>query len=106
MLRPIVATILCLLLVGCANVNYYAQAVGGQMQLMAATRPISEVVNDATTDPGVRKQLVQASAIREFASRELALPDNGSYRSTDETARAVGGLRTAVGSNSGNSGSV
>jgi len=78
---------LCLLVVGCANVSYYAQAVGGQMQLMAATRPIAEVVSDASTEPRVRQQLERTSAIREFASRELGLPDNGSYRSYSDLRR-------------------
>ena len=81
MLRLILAPILCLLVAGCTNIAYYGQAVQGQMRLMAAARPIPEVVIDTTTDPGLRQQLERASAIREFASRELALPNNGSYRS-------------------------
>ncbi len=87
MLRLIVATTLCLLVAGCTNIAYYAQAVGGQMRLMAGTRPISEVVNDTATEPGLRQQLEQAIAIREFASRELALPNNGSYRSYADLER-------------------
>jgi len=87
MLRSILAMTLCPLVVGCANIAYYAQAVGGQMQLMATTRPIAEVVNDAATDPALRRQLERASAIREFASRELALPDNGSYRFYSDLGR-------------------
>ena len=87
MLRLIIAATLCLLIAGCTNIAYYAQAVGGQMRLMAGTRPIPEVVNDAATDPGLRQQLERAIAIREFASRELALPDNGSYRSYSDLGR-------------------
>lgn len=87
MLRLILATTLCLLVVGCTNIAYYAQAVEGQMRLMVGTRPIPEVVNDAATDPGLRQQLERAIAIREFASRELALPNNGSYRSYSDLGR-------------------
>lgn len=87
MLRLVFATTLCLLVVGCANIAYYAQAVEGQMRLMAATRPIPELVIDTATDPGLRQQLERASAIREFASRELALPNNGSYRSYSDLGR-------------------
>ncbi len=86
MLRLILATGLCLL-VGCTNIAYYAQAIEGQMRLMAGTRPISDVINDAATDPRLRQQLERAIAIREYASRELALPNNGSYRSYSDLGR-------------------
>ncbi|OHC66154.1 MAG: hypothetical protein A2045_06740 [Rhodocyclales bacterium GWA2_65_20] len=87
MLRSILAATLCLLVGGCTNISYYAQALEGQMQLMAATRPIAEVLGDTTIDPALRRQLEQSSAIREFASRQLALPDNGSYRSYADLGR-------------------
>jgi predicted aminopeptidase len=57
MLRLILAVSLCLLVIGCADIAYYVQATEGQMRLMAATRPISEVVKDPTTDPVLRQQL-------------------------------------------------
>lgn len=78
---------LCLLVAGCTSIAYYAQAVEGQMRLMAGTRPIPDVVNDAATDPRLRRQLESAIAIREFASSELALPNNGSYRSYADLGR-------------------
>jgi predicted aminopeptidase len=80
MFRLILAATLCLLISGCTNIAYYAQAVAGQMRLMSGTRPIAEVINDTATKPELRQQLERAVVIREFASRELALPDNGSYR--------------------------
>lgn len=87
MLRTIFVMVLCLLAVGCTNIAYYAQAVKGQLQIMAAARPIPELVNDAATEPGLRQQLERTIAIREFASRELALPNNGSYRSYADLGR-------------------
>lgn len=87
MLRLIVATILCLLIAGCTSIAYYAQAVEGQAKLMAGTRPIPEVVSDNATDPKLRQQLEKVIAIREFASSELALPNNGSYRSYADLGR-------------------
>lgn len=88
MLRLILAMPLCLLVVACTDIDYYAQAVEGQMRLMAATRPIPEVVNNSATDSGLRQQLERTIAIREFASRELALPNNGSYRSYADLGRS------------------
>jgi predicted aminopeptidase len=87
MRKLIFAMTLCLAAVGCTNIAYYAQAVEGQMRLMLGARPIPEVVNDAATDPGLRRQLERAITIREFASRDLALPNNGSYRSYADLGR-------------------
>ena len=87
MARALLAAILCLLVGGCSTAAYYAQAVDGHLRLMARTRPLSEVLADAATDPALRRQLERASAIREFASRELALPDNRSYRSYADLER-------------------
>lgn len=72
--------LLGLLLGGCQTVGYYAQAVGGQMEIWRASRPIEKLIADETTDPVVRELLQRAVEIRDFASRELALPDNQSYR--------------------------
>ena len=68
------------LLAGCNNLGYYAQAVGGHLAVMRAAQPIGSVLDDPAGDPALKKQLEKVHAIREFASRELGLPDNGSYR--------------------------
>jgi predicted aminopeptidase len=72
----VVAAGLC----GCANIGYYFQAVGGQMEIWNRSRPIEKLVNDERTDSTLRERLSLALEVREFASRELALPDNQSYR--------------------------
>ena len=74
-------------LAGCGNVAYYAQAVGGHFEVMRAVRPIGDVIGDPASDPVLRKQLEGVQAIREFASRELGLPDNNSYRSHADIGR-------------------
>lgn len=73
--------VLTVALNGCAMGDYYAQAIEGHVALMTKARPVHEVIDDATTPAALRAQLVLASSIRDFASRELRLPDNGSYRS-------------------------
>ncbi len=87
MRRLLFGTSLCLLLTSCSNIAYYAQAIEGQIRLTAAARPIADVVRDAATDPGLRQKLEQAIALRNFASRNLALPDNGSYRAYADLGR-------------------
>lgn len=74
-------------LAGCGNLAYYAPAVGGHFEVMGAARPISEVIQNPASDPLLKEQLADVQAIREFASRELGLPDNNSYRSYADIGR-------------------
>ena len=69
-----------LLLSGCAQLGYLAQAAGGHLRLVGAAKPVEELVQDPALDAGLRERLLLAQRIRDFASRELALPDNASYR--------------------------
>jgi predicted aminopeptidase len=54
---------------------------------MAKREPISEVIGNSGTSPSLRAQLVSVTSIRDFASRELKLPDNGSYRMYADVGR-------------------
>jgi len=69
------------LLGGCDTLAYYGQAIGGQLDMMAAARPVDSWLADPATPAQLRGRLETAQRIRDFASRQLALPDNGSYRS-------------------------
>ena len=80
MRSAILATIMAASLCGCANIGYYFQAVGGQMEIWKRSRPIEKLVSDESTDAKLRERLSLVLKVREFASRELALPDNQSYR--------------------------
>ncbi len=71
---------LLLLAAGCSSIGYYYQATRGQLALTMAGRPIAAVIDDAATPPELKARLEAARAIRDYASRELKLPDNGSYR--------------------------
>jgi len=82
------ALALCaLLLAGCETLSYYAQAVGGQLQIMAAAQPVERLLADPETPAYLRRRLELTQRIRDFATRELKLPDNGSYRSYAALAR-------------------
>ena len=69
--------------VGCASVSldvgYYWQSISGHLAVMRAGRPISEVLAEPELDAKLRGKLELVREIRRFASRELGLPDNGSY---------------------------
>jgi len=68
-------------LAGCETLAYYGQAAGGQLAIAARARPVAEVLEDAQASPALKTRLRAAAAIREFAARELALPEDGAYRS-------------------------
>jgi predicted aminopeptidase len=68
------------MLAGCSTVRYYWQAAMGQWQVQNAARPLEAVLTDPATDARLRARLETARGLREYASRSLALPDNGSYR--------------------------
>ena len=76
-----------LALAGCETLSYYAQAVGGHLDLTGRARPVAELVADAQTPPSLRERLALSQSVREFASRELKLPDNGSFRRYTELER-------------------
>ena len=66
---------------------YLLQSVQGQLSLMSKREPITRVIDQASTPPALRAQLEAVASIRDFASRELGLPDNGSYRSYADVGR-------------------
>jgi len=74
------AAALTLLLGGCSTIGYYVQSVSGQLELWRRERPIAEVIADSATPQALRERLARVLEIRAFASRELALPENQSYR--------------------------
>jgi predicted aminopeptidase len=74
------AVLLALALSGCGSVGYYAQSVQGQLGVMAASRPVEDVIDDPKTPESVRRQLQALPLLRQFAVDQLALPESGSYR--------------------------
>lgn len=84
-----VAVVAVLGLGGCAQLGYYAQSVGGHLQLMRAARPVPEVLADPATPPRLQERLLLAQRMREFAVRELHLPDNPSYRAYADLRRGA-----------------
>lgn len=69
-----------LALAGCAPPAYYLQAAEGHFELWRLARPIEDVQRDPAMPVSLQERLAVAAGLRDFASRELALPDNGSYR--------------------------
>ena len=85
-MRCTVALALLPLLSGCSSVAYYWQGMRGEVELLQHAESIPAVIA-ATSDPLLKTKLERAVAIRDFASRELALPDNESYRKYSDVGR-------------------
>ena len=76
------------LMAGCQSIAYYTQAFMGHSKVMAKARPLDEWLADPATPPELRQRLETARRIREFATKSLKLPENGSYRSYAELERS------------------
>ncbi len=90
MLALAAAVVLAALVASCGSVRYYSQAVWGGADVLVKRKPI-----DRLLEPGrarvlaasTRERLSLSQEIRDFASRELGLPDNRSYRSYADLGR-------------------
>jgi len=85
-MRVAVSILTALVLAGCGaveTIDYYWQSASGQLDILARAKPIPEIL-EQSEDAALKRRLERVQAIRAFASRELALPDNRSYtRYTD-----------------------
>ncbi len=79
-LRILFPGVLFLLLNGCSSISYYSQLASGQLQLLRAREPVARVIADPQRDQKLRTHLAQSQRARTFASQQLHLPDNQSYR--------------------------
>ena len=78
---------------GCASeggsLSYYSQSLAGHLDLMRRARPVADWVADPATPAPLRERLQLALQMRDFAVRELALPDNPSYRRYADLGRSA-----------------
>jgi predicted aminopeptidase len=74
---------------GCSNLGYYWQNTQGHLAVLNAAKPVADWLADPQTPENTKRRLELAQRIREFASKELALPDNASYRRYAELKRSA-----------------
>jgi predicted aminopeptidase len=84
--RLLLPLLLCGALSGC-GISYLAQATQGQWRLMRARRPIDQVLADPASSAELKARLELVRDARGFASSDLGLPDNRSYRSYSDLKR-------------------
>jgi predicted aminopeptidase len=84
--RAVLIPALCALLSGCGT-PYLMQAASGEWHVMRARVPIDQVIADPHTPQELRTRLELVRAARQFASNDLGLPDNKSYRTYADIRR-------------------
>jgi predicted aminopeptidase len=65
---------------GCTSTEYLLQAANGEWHVIHGRKPIVEVIDDPQTPEPLIRELAEVREARDFASHQLALPDNDSYR--------------------------
>lgn len=82
-LSGILAVSACTAMSGC----YLSESAYGQLSLLSKREPIERVITRPSTPEAVRLKLEEIADIRRFASHDLGLPENGSYRSYARISR-------------------
>lgn len=85
---PALLVVAGLLLGGCSDFSYYNQCVIGHLDLLAKRKEIVEIIKDPSTAEDLRQILQRVVLMRDFASQQLGLPDNASYRSYADLERS------------------
>lgn len=82
-MRVLLALLASSSLSGC----YLMQAAMGQLDVSSRREPIAELLSRPTTPDPLRRRLEYVAEARSFATRELGLPDNGSYSTYADVGR-------------------
>ncbi len=82
---PAALAIVCL--TACTTTSYYIQSIGGHLDLISNSRPISGLTIANGLGSGRKEKLRLVLRIRDFASGVMLLPENDSYRSYTEIDR-------------------
>jgi predicted aminopeptidase len=80
-LRPFAAALLLFSLCGCLELDYYLHAATGHLQIISQRQAIPALLQKPDTPKQLQTKLAEIQALRDFASNNLQLPENGSYRS-------------------------
>lgn len=73
-------------LTGCRTVEFYSQAVGGQVEVLAKRQEIGRVVAE-TEDGELRQRLILTKQVLKFAQDELEISSGGSYECYTDLGR-------------------
>ena len=73
---------------GCSTVGYYSQSITGHLKVWSKRHDIEDLIAAETTSPRLKKQLKKIIAMRHFATSQLELPNNYSFKSYADIKRS------------------
>jgi len=79
--------LLIMMNISCSRFIYYGQAVRGHLEIVTRMHRIDQLIAQETVDQETEARLQEILDIREYASKELLLPDNDSYKTYAELGR-------------------
>ncbi len=79
-LRVALLGMLVPVLSGCATLSYYRQSIAGQLRILGQRQDIQALIQTPAIAEARKAQLQMVPELLQFAAEQLALPDNGSYR--------------------------
>lgn len=71
----------------CSSIDYYWQAINGHAEILNSEQPIEQLLEKPELNPELKLQLQEIQRARDFATVELGLPDNDSYRNYADISR-------------------
>ncbi len=80
MIRNTILLFSALTVSACSSFGYYMDLMAGHSELMEQQKPVADILAQKGTKPKLRQLLKTSQNIRDFASKELHLPENDSYR--------------------------
>jgi predicted aminopeptidase len=72
----------------CSSFGYYMDLMAGHSELLERRKPINEILANEETTLKLRELLETSQKMRDFASKELDLPENDSYRTYADINRS------------------
>lgn len=73
-MKALLVVLLSVFLVSCDSLQFYTQAIRGQLSIFSKREDIQSLVDDPATDAALRSRLETILEIRRFADTELGLP--------------------------------
>lgn len=85
--RNIILLLFTVIISGCASVNYYAQSIQGQFEIIQKRQNIDFLLGTNNLPDSQRERLETVLKLREFSINQLGLPNNNSYSSYADIER-------------------
>lgn len=85
--RTLILFLFTALISGCSTVNYYAQSIQGQFEIIQKRQDINPLLSSRKLSNSLRNRLETVLELREFSTAQLGLPNNNSYLSYADLER-------------------